>query len=342
MTVAHLDDLPLEVQGALLTDIARRAAARFDLGSGAQVVLHRLGENAVFLIKVGDGRQFALRVHRPNYRSDIEIRSELAWLDALQSAGHISPVPVAGSDGVYVQIVEGVDEVGLRQCDVLTWIDGSPLRRADPRQALPALGNTMALLHLHSREWVPPPWFHRPVLDEDGLLGSTAVIGDYRGIKLDAADRKLFDRAAERILARLEELPKTPDRFGLIHSDFLDNNLLYTGESAAIVDFDDASRGWYAYDLGTVRCQGKALTDEPGWLELFHSGYARAAVLPDDAFTLLPVFLAVRALAMVGWLDGHGVRAARYRQMIIDDAVRRCTDLLASPGGRTPVGTQGG
>ncbi len=330
MTGERLDDLPLEVQGTLLTEIAVRAVVRFDLGDQAQVSLHRLGENAVFLVEAGPGGpRFALRVHRPDYRSDTEIGSELAWLEALQSAGRIAPAPVAGSDGEYVQIVDGGNAVGPRQCDLLTWIDGPPLRRVDPQLAIPALGTTMALLHQHARSWLPPPWFKRPVLDERGLLGSAAVIGDYRSIVLDSADRALFDRATELILDHLVELPKTPDCFGLIHSDFLDNNLLYSGESAAIVDFDDASLGWYAYDLGTVRCMGKALTDEPGWLELFRSGYAEVAVLPQDAVTLLPVFLAVRALAMVGWLAGHGVRAAKYRQMIIDDAVHRCASLLA-------------
>ncbi len=330
MTATRLDDLPLEAQGALLTEVACRAVTRFDVGDGARVTLHRLGENAVFRIEGGDGRRFALRVHRPGYRSDTEIRSELAWLDALQSVGRIAPAPVAGSDGAYVQIVDGAEEVGQRQCDVLIWIDGPPLRRADPRQALSALGTTMALLHRHSRGWTPPPWFRRPVLDEHGLLGAAAVIGDYRSIELAAHDRALFDRAAEHIAAQLAVLPKTPDSFGLIHSDFLDNNLLYAGESAAIIDFDDASIGWYAYDLGTVRCQGKALTDEAGWLEMFRSGYARTGVLPDSAVELLPTFLAARALAMVGWLNGHGVRAARYRQVIIDDAGLRCSDLLAS------------
>jgi hypothetical protein len=81
--------------------------------------------------------------------------------------------------------------------------------------------------------------------------------------------------------------------------------------------------------LGTVRYKGKALTDEDGWLELFLSGYRRDAWLPDSALAELPVFPAVRALAMVGWLDGHGVRAAKYRQVIIDDAVLRCRGLLA-------------
>jgi Ser/Thr protein kinase RdoA (MazF antagonist) len=328
----RLDDLPMDVQAARLTIVAEQALIRFGLADNSELTLHRLGENAIFRVKDhAQGYEFALRVHRPNYRTDAEIRSELAWLDALRSEGQVTPAPHAGVDGDLLQVIPKVPGISEpRQCDVLSWIDGIPLRKVDPETALPLLGRTMARLHLHGRVWRPPSWFRRPTMDEGGLVGDAPVIGDYRKIPLKIDERALFDGAAEAVRAQLARYPKTADTWGLIHSDFLDNNLLFAGGQAVMIDFDDASWGWYAYDLGTLRYRGKALIDEVGWLQLFLSGYEPLRHLSGIDLAMLPAFLAARALGMVGWMHGRGVRADKYRQLIVDDGILRCSALLAT------------
>lgn len=330
----RLDDLPLDVQAERLTKVAEQALIRFGFAADSELTLHRLGENAIFRVKDhAQGREFALRVHRPNYRTDVEIRSELAWLDALRSEGELTPAPHAGVDGDLLQVIPRVPGISeSRQCDVLSWIDGIPLRKVDPETALPLLGRTMARLHLHGQAWRPPSWFQRPTMDELGLVGDAPVIGDYRKIPLEIHERALFDGAADVVRKRLARYPKTADTWGLIHSDFLDNNLLFALGQAVMIDFDDASWGWYAYDLGTLRYRGKALSDEVGWLELFLSGYRPLRRLSSGDLSMIPTFLAARALGMVGWMHGRGVRADKYRQLIVDDGILRCSALLATLG----------
>ena len=329
--------LPEDAQNERLITVANDALINFGLSDDADLKLHRLGENAVFQVRRrSDSSLYALRIHRRQYRSDAEISSELAWLQALHETGELVPVGNPGIDGRLLQLVSsGPPEPAERyQCDLLTWIDGIPLRKAEPGVALPLLGALVARLHRHAEGWEPPSWFDRPSFDEHGLIGSAAVIGDYRNVEVAPEDRSLFDEAAGSIRREVTSLSKHPSTFGLIHGDFLDNNLLFAGSAAGLVDFDDAGWGWYMYDLGTVRYRGKALVDEESWLELFLSGYAEHRQFPVGELELLPVFLAVRALAMVGWLHTHGAYGEKWRQAIVDDARLRCASLLGLTGGQ--------
>ena len=46
-----------------------------------------LSENATYRVQAGDGRRWALRVHREGYHSKTAIASELAWLMDLRAQG---------------------------------------------------------------------------------------------------------------------------------------------------------------------------------------------------------------------------------------------------------------
>jgi Ser/Thr protein kinase RdoA (MazF antagonist) len=141
------------------------------------LVHHR--ENAVFRVDdPGDGRAW-LRVHREDYRTSDEIRSELAWMDALRDAGVPTPRARPGADGDPLQLVAPPGEARPLQVDVLAWIDGVPLDAGDDSPELHRLiGRTSALIQRHGRDWVPPPGFCRPTWDVDALIGR-ALWGDY-------------------------------------------------------------------------------------------------------------------------------------------------------------------
>ena len=81
-----------------LTVAARRAAADWGLAVVA-LELVSLSENAVFRVDTEDGGRHALRLHRPGYNSRAEMESELAWVEALRSAGVDTPLIRRDLDG---------------------------------------------------------------------------------------------------------------------------------------------------------------------------------------------------------------------------------------------------
>ena len=79
--------------------------------------------------------------------------------------------------------------------------------------------------------------------------------------------------------------------------------MLHDGQLQAI-DFDDCGYGWHYYDLAVAF---KEFTDHPGSDHLRQSlfeGYETCRTLPDMDHRL-DLFLAVRDLVTIGWMDGR-------------------------------------
>ena len=65
-----------------------------------KLIKHR--ENAVFDVTLRGNVRVALRLHRPGYKKQEEIESELWWTNALAEQGFPVPVPVQNVDGNYL------------------------------------------------------------------------------------------------------------------------------------------------------------------------------------------------------------------------------------------------
>src|SRR4051812_43040584 len=96
-----------------LDALARAALARWGFAAESTVTLIKHRENAVFMVTdTATSARYALRVHRAGYHSDAELRSELAWMRALEADGVHTPPVIAGLDGDVLQIVRP-DESGV-------------------------------------------------------------------------------------------------------------------------------------------------------------------------------------------------------------------------------------
>ena len=124
-----------------LEGLARAALPRFGLAADAPLALIHHRENAVFRVDdPAEGRPFALRVHREGYRTAQEIRSELAFMDALREAGVATPRARPGVGGDPVQTVAVPGLAAPRDVDVLSWIEGAPLDVGAGERAYRLLG----------------------------------------------------------------------------------------------------------------------------------------------------------------------------------------------------------
>src|SRR6476659_7210189 len=99
---------------------ADAALARYGL-AGAQTTFVREGENVTYRVDHGD-HAYALRIHRPGYQTAASVRSELAWTQALRSAGVTTPDVVRGVSGDVVEEADTPD--GPRLVALFGWIEG--------------------------------------------------------------------------------------------------------------------------------------------------------------------------------------------------------------------------
>jgi Ser/Thr protein kinase RdoA (MazF antagonist) len=297
-------DLSWTEQAHRLTALAREALPRFGISRDASLTLINHRENAVFrLDDPASGQRFAMRVHREHYQSEQSIRSEVSWMEALGQAGVRTPEVCRGTDGEPVQTVSVPEVPEPRHCDLFRWIEGTP---PDPEDmgTYRLLGEINARLHKHAKSWQRPPGFHRHFWDDEGLLGELPIWGRFQDLKvLSGEQRDLLFRARDVAREKLDRFGKDPDRFGLVHADFMPENILVGDGVPRVIDFDDSGFGWFMYDLATLLAF--LFTDPDRYqrtLQAWVEGYRSVSRLPDDHLEVLPPLIMARFLISLGWL----------------------------------------
>lgn len=233
-----------------MTDIVERALEQWGLeGANSRLVAAR--ENAVYEVRQGETR---VALHRQGYRSDSELRSELAWMDQAAKGGLNVAAPMPAQNGALLLEIDGT------QIDVLTWLTGrtmtETLGTTDSEDHAPiffALGSEMARLHQVSDAWTTPADFERIHWDIDGLLGDAPVWGRFwENPELTNADRDLFEAFRHEAAAKLVQIGRSLD-YGLIHADLVPDNVLVEGNALRLLDFDDGGFG-FAFSMSPRRC----------------------------------------------------------------------------------------
>jgi Ser/Thr protein kinase RdoA (MazF antagonist) len=255
-------ELTPDQQAERLEALAGRAVGRWGIPESAELDVIKHRENAVFRVKVPDsGKRYVLRVHRHGYHSDAELRSELLWMKVLNESGIRTPEVVAGTNGDDVQVVSCDTVPEPRQCDLFEWVDGEALGQidgdlvSDPAALVDnyrTVGELAGRLHNQTENWPLPEGFARHAWDEDGICGQNPVWGRFWELEpLTAAQREPILTATREVRDRLVAFGKGKDRYGLIHADFLPENLLVGKDGIRLIDFDDCGFGWHLFDLVT-------------------------------------------------------------------------------------------
>jgi Ser/Thr protein kinase RdoA (MazF antagonist) len=286
----------------------------------------------VFEVALRDSRtRFALRLHRPGYRSLSQIRAELAFLAAV--AGDVQgtriavPSPVPTSDGDLVVEVE-LDGV-TRYCDLLTWIDGRVMKHGSGLgvRSCRLLGEGLASIHETAAAFSLPAGTELPAWDADAMFTEASPFdpGPMQRF-LSAHAFTLYEDVVRRTRAVFGELASIPGQHGIIHNDYVLINVLFRrsgdGRRLGVLDFDDIGFGYYLYDLAPLLGN---LFDYPGaYRRLRHAfldGYRSVRSLPSDLEAHLPVLMAARHAVTLTWL------AARRRRGETDLPIDRHVEI---------------
>jgi homoserine kinase type II len=267
-------------------DDVARIAAGFGLGSVRSWRAIAAGTiNSNFDVTTDRGRWF-IRVNEGKREEDV------AWEGALCAhlAEHLAPVPVP------LAIADGARYLAHRGLLVsaFAWIDGS--HRA-PHQITPddaaAVGGALARMHTAADDF--------PGERRAGIYTWPHIRARFDGFR-DARDPQLAEAIAiladELAFFEAHAAERAAARRGVIHGDLFRDNVLWQGPAlVAVLDFEQASDGAFAYDLAVTI--NDWCWDSAPRLDIVHAliaGYQ--AVRPLDAAERRALPIEVRAAAV--------------------------------------------
>ncbi len=286
-------------------DNTRQALEHWGLEDSSLKLLS-LSENAVYRVDAPDGTPWVLRMHRPGYRSAEQVASELTWLDVIREDGRIQTprfLPTKEGDQICRFSVDGAPE---QVADLMEFLPGRQPFVESSVESYHSIGCVAAVLHEVAHDWEAPADFTRPVWDETRMLGADSDYGDWRDtVGLTSEMRFIFAAAENKVLNILEQYGKTPDNFGIVHTDLRASNLLVDDSGVMkVLDFDDCGPGWYLFDVADSFTFEEMLPSCQEMVQAYIAGYRSVGgVIPDEDFALLPTMLIARRLNMVAWME---------------------------------------
>ncbi len=297
------DDAFIEAlrQGAL------GVAGDWGLSPRTDLRLLAISENATFLATEPErDRQVVLRVHRPAYHTPAEIRSEIAWIEALRAEEIIeTPEPLARRAGGH--LARFTHGAATRHVAAFAFMDGTePAADAALTADFARLGAISARLHGHALRWTRPAGFIRKTWNFDTTLGPTPHWGDWRAARgLTPEGTRLLLRCTAQIAERLRAFGTGPARFGLIHADLRLANLLADGPRLGVIDFDDCGFGWFVYDFAAAVSFLEQEPYIPDLAAAWAQGYRTVAPLMPEDEAMIETFVMLRRLLLTAWVASH-------------------------------------
>lgn len=320
---------------------ARRALGEFPVAVRC-IRTAAISENVSFRVTTADGSDFVLRLHRPGYNSLRELESEGLWRDALAEARLEVQCALTARDGRrFIPVtIETTGE--QRYASLVSWLPGQVLgggplavAGAAERQAIfRDLGRFAARIHNQAAGWQEPPGFERPRLDSDGLLGEQPRWGRFwEHGALTQAERSLLLAARERLRAMLESYGANAENFSLIHADLHPGNVLIDPQGRlGVIDFDDSAYGWHGYDLASALIEEHGAGDFGELRGALLAGYREFRTLPARDEAMLPRFMLLRGMALIGWVHERPEHAGdEYFEGIRAMVLARSRNLLDEP-----------
>jgi homoserine kinase type II len=257
--MATYTELPLEQ--------ARTVGAEFGVRVAEAVGVPAGSVNSNYRFVLDDKRVLFARIYEEQDRTGAE--GEARLLDHFARNGVATPRPLPRSDGK--GFTAALDtERGPRAIALFPWQEGEILcqARITPEVA-EKVGAKLAEIHRAGATFAEPRPGRFRIDDLKVRLERIAAAED-RGLR-DMAPR-LLDRLTRAEQARNPDLPH-----GIIHGDlFRDNVLWEDGQPVALLDFESACDGSWAYDLMVTAlawCYGSDLDER--LVRAMFRGYAR-------------------------------------------------------------------
>ena len=287
---------------------ARLALPLWDIPKDSVIQLLSISENGTFKITSQSLKTpVILRVHRSNYHSREGILTELAWMKALQAdAGVETPQVIPSTNGELVcEVVDPYSGIS-RYVDLFHFIPGTSPDEDELIEPFERLGAVTGLMHLHAKQWKYPEYFDRLTWDYDRCIGKSPNWGYWQdGPGIDRKGKEVLQETSELIRHRLEVFGKSPEQFGLIHSDLRLANLLVDHKSTRVIDFDDCGLGWFLYDIASSVSFIETHPNLDQIINAWVRGYRTTSSISNKEISEIPTFIMLRRMTLLAWIGSH-------------------------------------
>lgn len=223
-----------------------------------------------------------------------EAHDKLAFMRHLQGGGLRVPVFVPSTQGNHLEVI-AVDDT----CYAVTRALKMPGHHVDPRNPsewnesfFRRWGEAVGRLHALTRGY-------------DGGAHIPSWRDEHASFARMSQDEAVRTRW-EALGATLAALPEDPAAFGVIHNDPHAFNFLVDGDDLTVLDFDVATRSWFALDIAIAllhplweqRRRPRAELEDFGrrFVASFLAGYAGAYTLPAEWLARLMLFVRYRQM----------------------------------------------
>ncbi len=230
------------IKEAATLELAQRAAALWG-ATGEEPEPVPSVQNFVYAIERTDGPAI-LRLTHESHRSAVEVAAEISWQLDLKRRGLPVPAVFPSRRDELIEVIDSDHGLFIITCfERLAGVEpdpSKPERWSD--QMFEQLGAIMARLHQASYEaaWNPANLPRRGWREESVAQNFHFYV---------PVGEKSVHEAFDRVLGKLDALPRSRDSFGLIHADLNHSNFFLTPVGLNIFDFDDSCYCWFAYDL---------------------------------------------------------------------------------------------
>lgn len=307
---ATIDETSTEIKAVKL--LAQSALKQWGIHDfDIKLLKHR--ENSVFkVIDRVTGIQYALRIHRDGYHSKEALESEVVWMDALTKSGVHCPAAIRTAEGNAFVTASHPEINESRQCSMLEWVDGEQFDKLgrvekgvlpELKERYKKLGSVAAQIHNQSEKWQAPEGFFRHAWDKDGLLGENPLWGRFwEHPQLTKHQKHQMLKARIVLQGLLDQIGKQPSNYGLIHADFLPENVLFSDDKLNLIDFDDSGYGWHLFEMATSLFPQINQPYFDDLVSAYVEGYRTKRDFSEEQLEILPAFLMIRGFAYIGWL----------------------------------------
>lgn len=239
---------------------------QFGLDVACLLPIARGSVNSNYRAETGSGRSIFVRIYEEQDREGAE--GEARLLDHLARASVPTPRPLPRLDGRGFT-VEHIGAGRSRPVAVFPWRAGEMLcQRLVTEKVAHAVGVALARTHLAGSDF---PEKRAGRFELSHLRERLRTIAEAPSFELRSIAPRIADKLDEA--ARLRDLSRLPR--GMIHGDLFRDNVLWDkDEITALLDFESASEGSFAYDLMVTAlawCYGDAF--ESGLLRALFAGY---------------------------------------------------------------------
>lgn len=228
--------------------IRDEAARRYGLTSLTEL---KAFENFVYEADNEDGETVILRISHSTRRTLDYTLGEVDFVRYLVAGGCPVVPPLLSEQGQFVEKIADKDPghyfvaTAFERADGIVFDDAPPLKERYWKAPLfHDLGRIFAKLHNRAQTYKlgnpkhkRQEWFEYDVVDVD---------------RFAPREETLVRERTAKIIERLNQLPRTPEHYGLIHADLHPHNFCFAEGKVTAFDFDNAEYAWFVKDIAVL------------------------------------------------------------------------------------------